>query len=258
MPKLYQAGLCYAFCMEVSILQWNIWFKEDINNIIDFIESINPDIICLQELSINNPEQPTKDTVSYVAEKLDYNFCHKELNLGEDKIAIANGIFSRYPLTNNRHVMINQPTGTGKFDDEWRAYVETVVNINGAKLKVGTVHMSYTHAFENTPRKLQETENLIEATKDNKSNFIITGDFNAVPGSQVIERIEQAGLKNCGPDLSQKSWTTKPFDYSGFTANTLDWRLDYALATPDIQVNSAEILKTDFSDHLPLLIRIDV
>lgn len=244
--------------MQLSILQWNIWYKEDINNIISFIKAVNPDIACLQELSINNPSQPTNNTVTYVAEKLGYNSVHKELDLGKGKIAIANGIFSRHHLANERFVMINEPTGTGKFDDEWRAYIESSVMIKGKQLKIGTVHMSYTHAFQNTPRKLQETDNLVGAIKANKGSFIITGDFNAVPGSKVIEKIEQTGLKNCGPDYSENSWDTKPFDYNGFSADSLDWRLDYAFATPDIQVESAEILKTNFSDHLPLLIKINL
>lgn len=39
--------------MHIAILQWNIWYKENIENVVAFIKEINPVIVCLQELSVN-------------------------------------------------------------------------------------------------------------------------------------------------------------------------------------------------------------
>ena len=66
----------------------------------------------------------------------------------------------------------------------------------------------------------------------------------------------QKYLKNAGPDPSEKTWTTKPFSYKGFEASTLDWRLDYCFVTPDLQITSAEVVKTSYSDHLPILLEL--
>lgn len=243
--------------MIVSILQWNIWYKEDIRNIAKFLKEVNADLVCLQELTINSPDQPEKDTVVFIAKELGFEFVHKEITFENDDIKLANAIFSRFPINSKRTEWINEPTGTGHYDDEYRAYVEADIEINDKVLKVGTVHMSYTNAFEITDRKREENKKLLEAVANNDENFILTGDFNAKPDSEVINQISTK-LKNVGPNYSIKSWTTKPFSYDGFEANTLDWRLDYIFATPDIKATSSEILSTEFSDHLPLLAKVEI
>jgi len=117
--------------------------------------------------------------------------------------------------------------------------------------------MSYTHAFEPSERKLQETDALVETIKNNKKNFILAGDFNAQPDSEVIKRIEKY-VENLGPGYEQNTWTTKPFSYNGFEANELDYRLDYVFGSQDISVISAQTLATDVSDHLPVMVEIEV
>lgn len=38
--------------MKLSVLQWNVWYKEDIRNIAKFLREHPADVICLQELTI--------------------------------------------------------------------------------------------------------------------------------------------------------------------------------------------------------------
>ena len=142
-------------------------------------------------------------------------------------------------------------------DDKNRAYVEAVININGDDLTIGTVHMSYTDKFEPSERKLIETKKLVEAIMVNKERFVLAGDFNATPGSKVVSSIEKV-LTNCGPKNDEKTWTTKPFSYNGFSTDTLDWRLDYVFATNDIKVSKAQVLEAKYSDHLPILVEIEL
>ncbi len=243
--------------MKVSIFQWNVLYKEDIRNIAGFLKKTNPDIACLQELTIDNPKQHVQNTVEYIAKELGYNYANEIITFEDDRLKLSNAIYSRFPISSKHNAWINEPTGTNHYDDEYRAYVEATLDVNGHELTVATVHMSYTNAFKVTDRKLKETDRLLEQIKDFKKNFVITGDFNAEPDSEVIKRVSQY-LVNAGPDKSQKSWTTKPFSYDGFEANTLDWRLDYIFVTPDIKINSAEILKTEYSDHLPILATLEL
>jgi endonuclease/exonuclease/phosphatase family metal-dependent hydrolase len=243
--------------VNISILQWNVWYKEDIHNIAKFLKETNADVVCLQELTIDSPEQTVQNTVSFIAEQLGYDYAHQDITFEDDDTKLANAVFSRFPITKKDSAWINKPTGTNHYDDEYRAYVEVTLDIDGTELIVGTVHMSYTDAFEPTDRKLHETAKLLQHIGSKTSNFILTGDFNAQPDSEVVKRIAKK-LNHVGPDYKERTWTTKPFSYEGFEAVTLDWRLDYIFATPDIKVKSAVVLDTDFSDHLPIIARIEV
>ncbi len=242
---------------KVSILQWNSWYLEDINKIAVFLKAHKADIICLQELTINFDTQQHIHTPNFIAEQLGYHVHFQEIAFAGKELKLANAIFSKHPITSTRTVWVNQEQGSGNYDDENRAYVEAVIDVANVKLTVGTVHMSYTHAFEPSERKLQETDALVKAISNNKSNFILTGDFNAQPNSEVIRRIQEC-VVNLGPDYDQNTWTTKPFSYNGFEVNELDYRLDYVFGSQDIEVVSAQTLSTDVSDHLPVLVEIQL
>lgn len=240
--------------MKVSFLQWNIWYDEDIRNIAKYLLENKADIICLQELSLNGPKQLHTDGPQYIAKQLGYNYYTRELQEYEEDgqtYITANGIFTKFPITSSRFVWINEPVGSGGFDDEYRAYLESELIINDFTLTVGTVHMSYTHGFEVSQRKREETDRLVTELAKRKKNFIFSGDLNAQPDSYVVKSIESV-LQHSGPAYDQKTWTTKPFSYNGFEETELNWRLDYVLATPDINIKSATIDKTDYSDHLPV------
>lgn len=247
--------------MSIKLLQWNIWYKEKAENILALIKSHDPDIVCLQELTIGGVFNPDiKDTAEYLKTELNYNlYFHSANEWEEDKVSsIGNGILSRFPIMRNTFRYLQEPKEVIRtYADEGRVYIESDLNLGSTILTVGTVHLSYTHRFEIAPGKKIEADNLIKILKKKKSNYIVTGDFNALPDSYTVKGMQKY-LKPCGPKDSLKTWTTKQFSYEGFSEDKLNWRLDYVFATKDVEVISSEIIKTDFSDHLPILITIEV
>jgi len=239
--------------MSIKLLQWNVWYKEDPNNVIKQLKEIDADILCLQELTIGSSLHSKVDVVQLVKDELGYEVYFKDMVTGNDG-AQANAIFSKYPIKDSKFIWINEPAGSGGYDDEYRCYIEVDIVIGGKKLTVGTTHMSYMHRFEETERKLLESNKLIDQIK-NKESYVFTGDLNVAPDSKTIKIISDV-LKNAGPIYSEPTWTTKPFSYDGFKAETLDWRLDYAFSSTDINVKKASVISTDYSDHLPILIEI--
>ncbi len=240
----------------MKLLQWNVWYKEDIENILLQIQEINPDVICLQELTIGFDDQKVKNTIEFLSEKLGFNNYYKEMKPGTDNWSIANSILTRYPIKSSYFNWINQPTGSGGYDDEYRCYIQVTLDIEDKEFTVATTHMSYTDRFIETDRKLMESESLIRNFK-NRKRFIFTGDLNVTPDSKVIKNISKY-LTHSGPDLKQPTWTTKPFEYNGFSAVTLDWRLDYVFSSKDVTILDTEIIQTNYSDHLPILVNIKV
>jgi len=245
--------------MQIKILQWNIWNKEKIENIVKTIKEINPDIACLQELALRCKYNPcVPDTPKYVGDELKFNGFFQAAHYlpNSNKLyAQGNGIFTRFPATKTFFKLIQKQSAEGDPSQEGRAYMETKIKINSKEITIGTTHLSYTHKFEDTEKKRQEVNNLLAIINRKKENFVFTGDLNSTPDSYLIKKLGKL-FQCCGPDYSKKTWTTKPFEHKGFKEDKLNWRLDYVFATKDVRCISSEIIKTKYSDHLPILVKI--
>jgi endonuclease/exonuclease/phosphatase family metal-dependent hydrolase len=243
----------------VKILQWNVWYHEKYQNIVEFIKNTNADIVCCQELTVNFKEaNPGIDVAAEIAKACNYNYYfHPQTIYGTDgeQVQMGNGIFSKFQIVDKDFRYIQKAENFPGAED--RTYVEVILDINDTKLKVGTVHLSYGTTFAMTEKKLGEADKLYEAVQDNHEKFILTGDMNAKPDSPIIAKLETMFI-HADPNTDRPTWTTKPFSYQGFEANTRDWRLDYIFATEDINVIENKILETNYSDHLPILAEIQI
>lgn len=245
--------------MKLSVLQWNVWFKEEISRVLNFLLKNKADIICLQELTCGYVDQTQENTWDYLAHELGYDYHYKDMPIITDteEWFQGNATFSRFPIEHRHSDWINEPLGEGGFEDEYRVYLETSILAGDKILTVANTHMSFTDNFLTTKRKLDETRRLMQFIGEDKSAYVLCGDFNAEPNSDVTKSL-LAKLKNAGPDFAQNTWTTKPFSYGGFEAKTLDWRLDYIFVSNDVEVESAQIIKTDISDHLPIMAKLEI
>ena len=248
----------------MKLLQWNVFYQEDIDNILRTIVEVGPDILCLQELTTNHPSQRGRDAARHLAEGLGMHCFYQPAQQNRlpdgGTHTYGNAILSRHPIVKSSFRYIQRPPRRPEARSnsalEPRIYLEAKLRIGDRTLDVATTHMSYVPRFRQTAAKRQEADKLVNILRRKKRNFIIGGDFNSAPNSYTVKAIERH-LKNAGPPRGEKTWTTKPFSYLGFSANTLDWRIDYVFTTPDIQVTSALIVDTPYSDHLPVLIEID-
>ena len=238
--------------MNIKLLQWNIWYKENIDNIIRELNKWDVDIICIQELCTygNNT-----DNVDKLNQCFPYGFFKIANECGSDR-NIGNAIYSKYPITNKKYTFIQEP-GEDKTDpsQEGRVYIECEIDIGGCMLNVGTTHSSYTHKFNETTAKDREMNKLIECF-NKEEKYIFTGDLNTPSNSKYIKQIQEK-LIMCD-SMRDKTWATKPFSYNGFVENDLNWKLDYVFKTKDVNVTNCEPLYTIFSDHLPILVNIKV
>jgi endonuclease/exonuclease/phosphatase family metal-dependent hydrolase len=245
----------------IKILQWNVWYEEKADRIVDLIKKTNADIVCAQELTSDAPANPRIDVPAAIAKACDYNYYFQPTIIGGTKgesLTMGNAIFTKFPLVNKNSVYVQKKDPNHKsYETENRTYVEVDLDIGGRKLKVGTVHLSYSPAFAMTEKRLAEAGKLCEAVQNNHEKFILTGDMNAKPDSPIIKKLEEM-FEHADPNTDRSTWTTKPFSYQGFEADSLDWRLDYIFATEDINIISNRIIETPYSDHLPVLAEIQI
>lgn len=237
--------------MKISILQWNVWFKESADNILRELERWDADIVCLQELTTHSAANPHRDIPSEIAALGYYPYFVQALH--NDDTDMGNGIFSKFPLAGSRHMYVqHEDPKSADYSHENRLYLEAEIDVNNVPLTIGTVHLSYSQEFLSSEAKDTETNELLLAIQGNRTNFLLTGDLNALPGSYTVSKLGKL-LTPVGPPYNEATWTTKPFSYNGFEAKTLEWRLDYVFTTPDVQIADSRILQTDSSDHLPIL-----
>ncbi len=243
-------------------MQWNILYKEKAENIIALLNSVKPDIFCFQELCIDSVYNPgIRDIARYIAEKLGVRYYFETAFTkpdAEEVKSIGNAVFSRFPIVGKRHFFTKEAgSHVTDFSDEGRVYVEAEIQTDEQKfLQVGTVHLSYIHKFMMTEAKIKEVNRLVDGVKDKSKSYILTGDLNSTPDSYAIQELQKYFI-NAGPPFDEPTWTTKPFDHRGFREKSLRWRLDYIFVTKDIRIVSSEIIKTDYSDHLPILLTFD-
>ncbi len=239
----------------LSLLQWNIWYKESIDLVIDEIKRWNPDIICIQECIT----KPRYHSAQLLAKALDYSLVYQPAQHWKNnpvKLEQGNAILSRFPIQSSRSVFVQAERKTPKDgSEEGRVYVEAEIELGSTTLTIATTHLSYSPEFTYTQKRALEADKLIEIVAQKQNNYIFTGDLNSPPNSPIIANLEKY-LVTAGPKYDQSTWTTKPFDYHGWQEDQLRWRIDYAFTTTDISVNSAEIPTTIVSDHLPILISI--
>lgn len=246
--------------MKLSILQWNILYDEPLENICEFIKQIKPDILCLQELTKNFPQQRVKDAIKYLSEELGYDHYASQVHKWRDGKSQSNGIFSKYPVLPNAKSYVRQPEPGAEKDwsKEGRLYIEAIIKVGNKDITIGTTHLTYTSGFEWTKVKDQETRRLLKIIDTHHERYILTGDLNALPFSSMIKLVSQK-LNHCGPPFEQNTFANQPFnDGRGFKCNSLRYRLDYIFSTADLKVAESQVLDTPYSDHLPVLVIFDV
>jgi endonuclease/exonuclease/phosphatase family metal-dependent hydrolase len=245
--------------MKLSVLQWNVWYQEKADNILRFLQETDADILCLQELTQESFINPGCNLPKEI-ELLGY-YSHYKVALntvGKFNRQLGNGIFSKFPVVSSE-VFYTQHASDNLIDPEDRLCLTATLNVNSVHLTVGTVHLSWTHApeYRNLPSKKAETDRFCEFIKSYDQKFILTGDFNAPAGSYTIQVFDKL-LKPAGPDYSQTTWTTKVRDLGFIKFTDRLWRLDYVYATPDVKIVSSRILDTEYSDHLPILVELEI
>jgi len=243
----------------IKLIQWNIWVKENPENISKFLKETDADIICAQELIKDSKKN--LDVAKYLAKELGFEYFYHDgetWDNRQEKEAQGNAIFSRFPIVNTNYIYVQQPKHNPiNASSEGRVYIEATIKVDGKELIVGTTHLSYSDRFVITDQRKKEVDVLLSILKDKKSNYIFAGDLNSASDSYTISEIEKL-LLHSGPAYTQKSWTTKPFEYKGFQEYDLNWRLDYVFNSKDISIIDSEILACPYSDHLPVQIKIKI
>ena len=256
----------------------------------DAIRTHDPDLVLLQEVDRDSARTGRVDQLAAILERVPYDrwiaapyhrvrhVPHPPGNhLGRIHMDLAT--LSRYELTAAKRIqlpLLREPFYRRLFNLK-RAALEVTVPHPGGSLTVLNTHLS---AFSYGDGTLQAQTDRLQRRLDElerlKFPWILAGDFNMLPpgddpdrlGDEAqmyppdnpLEKFLDAGYRAV-PDpvdaLSDpSSWRT----YLPFGATEPDRTLDYVFVSPGVEVRSARVLGeySDVSDHLPLLVELDV
>jgi endonuclease/exonuclease/phosphatase family metal-dependent hydrolase len=259
-----------------DLYNWNK-NQESRNNMLNLIKLENPDIICFQDFYTQ--EDTIFNNVAKLTQELGYpHYYFKNTTTVKEKNKFGAAIFSKHPLSNFKHLEIQQAgTNTIAFAD---------ADIKGQKVRVFTVHLQSTYLANKDIRYVSE---LMEAQDKTKKATGKTDHFKSVLSivqklkGGYIKRSQQAQLlaaeieKSPYPVIVCGDFNDTPISYTykmvsqvprlqdTFLANSfgigatfhglspLKFRIDYIFAEKSIKVNNFHILRKTYSDHYPIV-----
>ncbi|WP_420403055.1 endonuclease/exonuclease/phosphatase family protein [Nisaea sp.] len=192
----------------------------DAERVADFIAGAAPDVITLQELSLEPPG---------VIRRLREEYPHQLICRYRSVSGIA--VLSRTPFA-----------ATGCQNDHRLAW--STVERNGQDVTIASLHLRW--PFPGS--QAAQVSGLKDAWPQLGTPLVLTGDFNAAPWSHAVQTIARSSGTRVAPGL-RRSYTWG----ENWLGSVLALPLDHVLVTPTLDVTRAALGPHVGSDHLPLI-----
>lgn len=210
----------------------------DIDAIVKAIKLQNPDLVALQEIDVNTGRSGQFNQAKEIAKKLDMRFYFgKAIEYDGGVYGVA--ILSKYRL---REAIVNRlPTQVGTGGEPRVLATAKIVLPNGEFIRFGTTHLDAQRDSENRVLQIKEINRI---ASEEVLPFIIAGDFNSKPGSQVVRLLDEHFQRTC-----MQCGLTVPVIKPKAT-------IDFIAFAPKnkFEIISHEVIQEHYaSDHLPVL-----
>ena len=148
----------------------------------------------------------------------------------------GNAVLSHLPiLTHDLHLL---PSGEGH---EPRSAQRVLIELDGGALWVVNTHLSHDSA-EDRAAQARAVRSLVD---DDKGAAVIAGDFNADNDAPELAALKD--LRDAWTECGQGHGRTHP-------AHRPSKRLDHVLCSAGVIASASQVMHSDASDHLPLIV----
>ncbi|MGB8817615.1 MAG: exodeoxyribonuclease III [Rhizobiaceae bacterium] len=258
----------------MRIATWNInGVKARIENLLQWLKTASPDIVCLQEIKSVDEDFPRLEI-----EALGYNV-ETHGQKGFNGVAILSKL-------KFDEVIRGLP---GDVEDVQSRYIEGVFSIPSGALRVASIYLPNGNPLgtEKFSYKLSWMERLIKHAKDRlalEEQLVLAGDYNIIPepedcfspkawegdalyqpeSRQAYRRMKALGLTDAIRSVTDQAKTYTFWDYqAGAWQKNNGIRIDHILLSPEAanRLVSAEIDKAvrsweKPSDHVPVIVEL--
>jgi len=230
--------------MKLKLVAWNIWVDGWLDKWTDFLQKADADIICLQEVKDDDGK---RDIIAELTKRgYEHTFAAVEQVWDGEPFRFGNAIFSKFPIIHSEKIQLE----TGERE---RAAAYAKIDVNDIVLNVFTTHLIHTHQQPSEEQE-EQTNKLIAKLPNEK--VVVMGDFNATPESASIQAMEKV-LVNTDPG-SIPTWSMYPEGCRKCKPQKVDTKLDYIFVSKDLGFDSFQVGQSDGSDHLPVLVMVEI
>ena len=209
----------------------------DIEAVSRVIRSEDPDLVALQEVDVNTERSGDFNQAKEIADDLGMHFYFgKAIDYQGGSYGVA--ILSKYPLKETSTQRL--PTMEGS---EQRVVATARIELpNGSAIRFGSTHLDSKRDPVNREMQIEE---VVKIAAQEPLPFILAGDFNAVPDSEVMETVRTQFKLSCEkcPLTSSAQNPVRTIDYIVFRDPSDKLRLQ----------NHEVVNEKQASDHLPVV-----
>ncbi len=229
----YAAGIGRRFHLPVPYSGYIKNTSQNLKHIVDFIRSIDPDIIGLIEVDSGSFRSEKNNQAESIAWELQLKHIY------QSKYAVTS-MTRRVPLLNKQGnaILTRLPIVSQKFHYFREGVKRLVIEAELEDVTVFLVHLSL--KFRHRQHQLQDLYNMIRKTDKPK---IVAGDFNVFWGDRELQLFLAAtGLVSANGEGRPSHPSRAPRR-----------QLDYIFHSPELQTVSFEVPRIQLSDHAPLV-----
>ena len=234
----YAAGIGRHFHFPIP---YSGYFKNtngNMKNILDFIGSVNPDIIGLIEVDAGSFRSKKNNQAEAIAWELQHDHVYRSKYP-------TSSVAQKLPLLKKQGnaILTNQDIISQKFHYFREGVKRLVIELELKDISVFLVHLSI--KFRHRQYQLQDLHDMVAAVQ---KPVIVAGDFNVLWGNRELQLFLAAtGLKNANRNGEPSHPSRAPRR-----------QLDYIFHSPEIKITDFQIPQVKFSDHTPLVCEFDI
>lgn len=252
--------------MKFKVISLNLWLGGKLMpKIIEFLNEQDADLLMLQEVYDSNDNNLSSQFNSYTFLKKRLNYEYGEYSqalihdVDEGLIPNGNAILSKFPIISKKDVFLTKPAQSSYKDIQElfpyfpRLLQTATINIDDLELNIFNIHGVWDLDGDRNSQDRQNMKEIILNEAKNMKNIILAGDTNAKASNPALLELEPT-LKSVFGQTLESTFNLKRKSNPGYASAAVD----LMFVSPNINVISKEVPDVDISDHLPLVVTLEI